>query len=615
MSKKNPIEHFFSERNVLLLNQVLKEDIEKRLNVDIGNSYLEQLIETMKMVVRPIKRIPKDMPPVQVLKTLNQKVLIEALPIFINNLSQHQSTETGKEESTSLAIDPRANVPKANDPRITGSVEERFNQMVDNRQPQNVMPATIPNFEEPQLEFKERVDDLYEREEAERNGMINIPQMDPNDPNYQEFLQSISEQNANRASLQPIENENAPQTMNGTSMNGTSMNGTSMNGTSMNGTSMNGTSMNGTSMNGTSINGTSMNGTSMNGTSMNGAATNDGNMSSSISDLLQRGSDVASSAELNQQIYDSAAAQASQYSDSSQPFDAPMPAQMRTLIPRWSRNTIEDTDMIPQTLIIDSRRRDVRKYPEPNNYRIIFPAYKDVVQVSLAGAEIPVTGYTISRENNIIHFEEESGKMLTAALKPGNYQSDELACEIANKLTANSPNNIQYFVMNDQTQNKFTIISTAESPFIFNLRFFGREERTDEGSKILYLEGSVGPILGYSPKDLKGQMEYTAQGRYNLGGEQYLLMIIKELNQLHDDASHMDSAFAKIVLDVPLGDVKFYTPNFDARFIKFFSPEIGKFATVTVEFRTFDGRLYDFNGADHSFTLKILSKDITKPIY
>ena len=161
----------------------------------------------------------------------------------------------------------------------------------------------------------------------------------------------------------------------------------------------------------------------------------------------------------------------------------------------------------------------------------------------------------------------------------------------------------------------------AIGPLIFDLLFFGGTETYGatqpefRKERPTYLPRSAGTLLGYSPEDLSGALEYTSQNRWNLNGEPYIWLFIKEAEIVESRDPNQRRAFAKIVLDEPLGEIKYYSHHVDGAYVKHFSPPIGKLAHLTIEFRKRDGKLYDFNGHTNSLTLRIVSKDITRSPY
>ena len=294
--------------------------------------------------------------------------------------------------------------------------------------------------------------------------------------------------------------------------------------------------------------------------------------------------------------------------------------RLARLIPYTSRNLVTDSDSIPHIYIVDSRDRDQTSYPSPSEYRLSTAEYKDVVSISLEGAEIPITDYIINAYNNLIYFQEETDITQIASIPFGNYTVDELATEIENVMNSTSANSVIYTVTSDPITNKYTISSSAMFPLLFNLVFFGGLESCPSINEIncknepVYIENSIGPVIGFDKKNLTGSPSYTGQFVFNLAGEKYIVMFINEqADVVEANKSSVHKAFAKLTINVPQGSVKFYD-NVDNRYVKHFSPPI-KLSNLSVRFQTYSGNLYNFNGQEHSFTLKILCKDITKPPY
>lgn len=294
--------------------------------------------------------------------------------------------------------------------------------------------------------------------------------------------------------------------------------------------------------------------------------------------------------------------------------------EMARLIPKTSRNIITNNDSIPNIYVVDSRDRDINAYPTPSEYRVCTPDYKDVVSIGLESAEIPITQYVINENNNYLHFQEENDVTQIAEIPIGNYDADELADAIELALNTTSTNGITYTVTNDTLTSKYIISSNAVMPFIFNLIFFGGFETFSSVNDIngkemaVYIENSIGPVIGFDKKNRTNSLSYTSQFIYNLGGEKYIMMYIEEAALIDANESSIHKSFAKLTVNVPLGGVKFFV-NIENRFVKYYSPPLGKLSHLTVKFLTYDGKPYNFNGQDHSFTLKIVTKDITKPIY
>ena len=108
--------------------------------------------------------------------------------------------------------------------------------------------------------------------------------------------------------------------------------------------------------------------------------------------------------------------------------------------------------------------------------------------------------------------------------------------------------------------------------------------------------------------DLSGAASYTAQNIFNLIGESYLIMVIPELARGESTInSTLEDSFARIPLTSlkTVGEFAFFRSD-QAKQVKYFSPPLAKLSSLTIEFRTQNGHLYDFNGFDNSFALEIV---------
>jgi len=207
---------------------------------------------------------------------------------------------------------------------------------------------------------------------------------------------------------------------------------------------------------------------------------------------------------------------------------SPAPRQMARLVPRTSRNIVHESRTIPHIFSVDSRDRDDMIFPTASEYKLRIQEYKEVLSMELESAEIPITAYVINEHNNCLHFQEEEDITQIAKISVGNYDSDELALAMEAALNTASANGILYSVANNTTTSKFTITSGAVGPFIFSLIFFGglkvfpSVNEPNNKNKAVYIEHSLGPIIGFDKTNKTGALEYTSDFIYNLGGEKYI---------------------------------------------------------------------------------------------
>ena len=95
----------------------------------------------------------------------------------------------------------------------------------------------------------------------------------------------------------------------------------------------------------------------------------------------------------------------------------------------------------PFALLVDSRDRNLEMYPNPNNYVIQVPRYKDVLSVEIIGADIPHSGFNIDNSNNTIYIaiNQEMFRQyyngvripnvsyIEVVIPPGYYEASDLA--------------------------------------------------------------------------------------------------------------------------------------------------------------------------------------------
>jgi phage anti-repressor protein len=255
-------------------------------------------------------------------------------------------------------------------------------------------------------------------------------------------------------------------------------------------------------------------------------------------------------------------------------------------------------------LIVDSRDRDTDAYPNPNNYQIDFNEhYHDILSVELVSAIVPKSQYVINSSNNTIYFDEGSG-VLTATIAVGNYTSSELATEI--KTAMDLVGAKTYTVTVDSKTDKYTIAANVGT---YDLLFNGGTEKYETKTRTIYRENSIGPVIGFTREDQTGLGTYTSQNRYNLNGEQYVILNIKELYTNMDSHSQNrgvnQESFTKINLDAESNGFKFFKAQSDYIAKKTFVPPEASIRQMNIEWRNYNGDRYDFGGLEHTLFFRV----------
>lgn len=669
----NPVDVFFSTDNINLLYETIQSYLYSKHNTAIGREYLSELIEVMKMVVMPIKRVPKDTDVKQFITTLNQRTLMEAIPIFVKahvkagkisseyTLPQPQSHlqpigQNQLQQSQSQSPHPQTLQPPREmlinrspsqqimslpggipQPSYGGSlddgkrqsqeIEAMFNQMKQTTTNNNKRPPEIdftkvgntPQINDPR--FKVDVNELYSKHSSQRQNARDViipppPGVQANSQSNQQpnlssgatsigALIGVTESQFERDMLEGFQTVNNNNTFNTNDVNGNRSGNNNVNDPINKMSMSNRYEPSDTSTVDVSVD--------------NLYAQSEGlvpknNLSPSIIFNPNQYIDITPSVNrdityrTNNNDFTDVAMSMYQYNP-----NAPQPQQISTLIPKTSRNLVTDSRIIPTIVTVDSRDKDPTQ--TDNNYRIAIDEIKDVVSIELTDAQIPISEYVVNETNNLLYFEETNGVSLVAVITPGNYSPSELATEIETQM--NAVGSSTYTVPVDMLQNKFIINSDGSGGSgIFNLLFDGGTVPIGfEREKTVYLPRSIGEVIGFAPADLTGSLTYTGQYTYNLKGEKYILLYVREAELLKTRDSNVKNAFAKIVLDRPLGETKFYSRNTDNQFIKYYSPPIGRLAYFTIEFKKQNGDYYNFNGQYNSLTFEVTTKDITTHPY
>lgn len=273
------------------------------------------------------------------------------------------------------------------------------------------------------------------------------------------------------------------------------------------------------------------------------------------------------------------------------------------LIPANRENHVKDSDIITTNLIVDSRDRLHDDYANPSKYTIKLPdTITNIVNIELIGAEIPKTHYNINEYNNKVEFTV-NGIAKTTTIAEGNYTEAELVTA----LNADAVFTASLVISYDIKTRKFSIVKQGTNTAATILLFEGEDEKYHNRTRKLYRANTMGKVLGYNIENVQITTNALAGSKQaDLNHDKYVMLKIKDLGTIHGLFMGVEDAFAKIVLDNEFGTVKYLKmADIGRRFIKTFSPPLGKLNDLEIEFRTYDNNLYNFNGVDHCLFFKI----------
>jgi hypothetical protein len=274
------------------------------------------------------------------------------------------------------------------------------------------------------------------------------------------------------------------------------------------------------------------------------------------------------------------------------------------IIPANQENHIKDSDITTTNLIVDSRDRLHDDYANPSKYTIKLPdTITNIVNIELIGAEIPKTHYNINEYNNKVEFTVGGGAVKTVTIAEGNYTEAELVTALNDDDLFKASLVISY----DAKTRKFSIVKESSNTATTILLFEGEDEKYNNRTRKLYKANTMGKVLGYNIENVQITTTALAGSKQaDLNHDKYVMLKIKDLGTIHGIFMGVEDAFAKIVLDNEFGTIKYLKmADIGRRFIKTFSPPLGKLNDLEIEFRTYDNNLYNFNGVDHCLFFKI----------
>lgn len=265
-----------------------------------------------------------------------------------------------------------------------------------------------------------------------------------------------------------------------------------------------------------------------------------------------------------------------------------------------------------KTLFVDSRDRSPLQTQA--NYSVTLPkVYENVYSVALKSAEIPKSWYAFSASsgNTSLSITLSGVGTYTATIADGNYTSSTLATELKRVLDTTAGT---FTVSVSATTGLLTIVNNS---YDFTLNFATQTQvREGCGAPVVIPATTawwgLGYFLGFN------KVNYTSSSRTLTGSFpvqydtfNYLMMELDFINKADETAiddrmsGKVDGVFAKIPLNpASAGNVIYFREWGVPLNRSILSPPLGQLRKLNIKFRTHDGKLVEFNNADHAFTLE-----------
>jgi hypothetical protein len=266
----------------------------------------------------------------------------------------------------------------------------------------------------------------------------------------------------------------------------------------------------------------------------------------------------------------------------------------------------------PIILSIDSKFRNRTLYPNQNKYSIILDqSYREIVSIELTNIIIPNLIYNINNYNNKLSFRETPNEIIDIIIPPGSYDIADLIDTIENLLNTSSYNGATYQILVNNISHILTFTQlTPGTATIFELLFFGYNEKIDNTLIPQYKDNSIGQILGFQPDNYSGSVINSIYP-YSLNQLTYLNLYVNKNNKFRHIESNNDATkgcFCVIPITTNNNNSYIYNKNpafINNAYIKEFIEPIPHLQQIDIEFRDQNNNLVDFNNQDHLLIFEI----------
>jgi len=178
----NPVKIFFSAPNVRSLYQTIRQGLTESFGpkslVGMDERFFSDLIEIMKMVMKPIKRVPADTDKDIFVQTLNKQVINEAVSMYVSVI-QGDAPEV-QQPSLERIPSPKPRQKKRQSTPIKSVTSSKeitdvaLEHLMQNRNPEDVKPG-VPKFKDDDEEYSDDINELYEHAEYYRQNQDLLP--------------------------------------------------------------------------------------------------------------------------------------------------------------------------------------------------------------------------------------------------------------------------------------------------------------------------------------------------------------------------------------------------------------------------------------------------------
>jgi hypothetical protein len=249
---------------------------------------------------------------------------------------------------------------------------------------------------------------------------------------------------------------------------------------------------------------------------------------------------------------------------------------------------------------IDSKFRNIEKYPNPGNFTYILKdPLKNINFIRLSSIELPTTYYTFLAAYDNISFSisKPNGIYFTITIDEGNYSSENMIEIIQYKLNINNTlYNTNFLITWNEINYKITISDTAS----FSLILGNDNKHRSLGHRLGYIFDDSN-YLAKNQVSASDKYKWVSDSFLNITKDEYLFVRINDYGVIYNDLREK-SLLAKIILS----DAQFVIDNGSNFLTKtYIFKQLINLSKFEIELINQYGQTVDMNYIDFSITLEV----------
>jgi hypothetical protein len=257
-------------------------------------------------------------------------------------------------------------------------------------------------------------------------------------------------------------------------------------------------------------------------------------------------------------------------------------------------------------LVVDSRERNRRLFPNPNNYEVnLVNGLNDVREIRMIASTFPFSRYMVHDNNNVMDVVIGSAQV-KAIVETGEYESPSDMAEALQEALNDAVSGELFKVEFSARKDNFTISCTRSFSLMFQGGCFSHGFNSNPDFK--YADKTIARIVGFGPESYASAVDENTSSvfrnvvsspfRKNFEIDDTLIVSIDlmEINKSTSDT--IENSFALVCRNGAYPE-NAKTVYYDEQIVKKFVPPLGKLTKFKVSIRDYDGYLYDFQNQEH----------------